>query len=64
MNHSRHFVIPRSTATRNLTNAALNREILPERKKEMLEKILALRADRIGDKDSVAILRELRGYKE
>jgi PHD/YefM family antitoxin component YafN of YafNO toxin-antitoxin module len=35
-----------------------------EKKKEMLEKILALRADRIGDKDSVAILRELRGYEE
>ena len=30
----------------------------------MLEKILALRADRIGNKDSVAILRELRGYEE
>ena len=35
-----------------------------EKKKEMLEKILALRADRIGDKDSVAILRELRGHEE
>ena len=35
-----------------------------EKKKEMLEKILALRADRIGDKDSVAILRELRGYEK
>lgn len=35
-----------------------------EKKKEMLEKILALRADRIGDKDSVAMLRELRGYEE
>ena len=35
-----------------------------EKKKEMLEKILALRADRIGDKDSVVILRELRGYEE
>jgi prevent-host-death family protein len=35
-----------------------------EKKKEMLEKILALRGDRIGNKDSVAILRELRGYEE
>ncbi len=35
-----------------------------EKKKEMLEKILALRADRIGDKDSVTILRKLRGYEE
>ena len=35
-----------------------------EKKKEMLEKMLALRADRIGDKDSVAVLRELRGYEE
>ena len=35
-----------------------------EKKKEMLEKIMALRANRIGDKDSVAILRELRGYEE
>lgn len=35
-----------------------------EKKKEILEKILALRADRIGDRDSVAVLRELRGYEE
>ncbi|MDY6856449.1 MAG: type II toxin-antitoxin system Phd/YefM family antitoxin [Thermodesulfobacteriota bacterium] len=35
-----------------------------QKKKEILEKILALRADRIGDKDSVAVLRELRGYEE
>ncbi len=35
-----------------------------EKKKEMLEKILALRADRIGDKDSVAVLRGLRDYEE
>ena len=35
-----------------------------EKKKEMLEKIRALRADRIGGKDSVVVLRELRGYEE
>ena len=35
-----------------------------QKKKEILKKILALRADRIGDKDSVAVLRELRGYEE
>ncbi len=35
-----------------------------EKKQQMLEKMLALRADRIGNKDSVTALRELRGYKE
>jgi PHD/YefM family antitoxin component YafN of YafNO toxin-antitoxin module len=35
-----------------------------EKKKKMQEKILALRAGRVGDRGSVAVLRELRGHKE
>jgi len=33
-----------------------------EQKRRMLEKVLEMRADRIGNRDSVTTLRELRGY--
>jgi PHD/YefM family antitoxin component YafN of YafNO toxin-antitoxin module len=33
-----------------------------EQKRMMLEKVLEMRANRIGGRDSVRILRELRGY--
>jgi PHD/YefM family antitoxin component YafN of YafNO toxin-antitoxin module len=33
-----------------------------EQKRKMLEKVLEMRANRIGNRDSVTILRELRGY--
>ena len=33
-----------------------------ERKRKMLEKVIEMRAKRIGSRDSVTILRELRGY--
>jgi PHD/YefM family antitoxin component YafN of YafNO toxin-antitoxin module len=33
-----------------------------EQKRRMLEKVLEMRANRIGGRDSVRILRELRGY--
>jgi PHD/YefM family antitoxin component YafN of YafNO toxin-antitoxin module len=33
-----------------------------EQKRRMLEKVLEMRANRIGGRDSVSILRELRGY--
>ena len=33
-----------------------------EQKRKMLEKVLEMRAKRIGSRDSVTILRELRGY--
>jgi PHD/YefM family antitoxin component YafN of YafNO toxin-antitoxin module len=35
-----------------------------EQKRKMLESVLGMRANRIGSRDSVAIVRELRGYKE
>ena len=34
-----------------------------EQKRAMLEKVRALRAKRAGTRDSVSILREIRGYK-
>ncbi len=33
-----------------------------EQKRRMLEKVLEMRANRIGGRDSVSVLRELRGY--
>jgi PHD/YefM family antitoxin component YafN of YafNO toxin-antitoxin module len=33
-----------------------------EQKRRMLEKVLEMRANRIGGRDSVSILREFRGY--
>jgi PHD/YefM family antitoxin component YafN of YafNO toxin-antitoxin module len=33
-----------------------------EQKRKMLEKVLEMRATRIGNRGSVAVLRELRGY--
>jgi PHD/YefM family antitoxin component YafN of YafNO toxin-antitoxin module len=35
-----------------------------EQKKKMLERALEMRANRIGSRSSVAIVRELRGYEE